>query len=59
MDMGLFDKFKNIFKKEEKEEVQIYDKGLSKTRNNFLDSLMKLNKKHNKVDDEYFEELGN
>ena len=57
MDMGLFDKFKNIFKKEEKEEVQIYDKGLSKTRNNFLDSLMKLNKKHNKVDDEYFEEL--
>ena len=55
--MGLFDKFKNIFKKEEKEEVQIYDKGLSKTRNNFLDSLMKLNKKHNKVDDEYFEEL--
>lgn len=55
--MGLFDKFKNIFKKEEKEEVQIYDKGLSKTRNNFLDSLMKLNKRHNKVDDEYFEEL--
>ena len=34
--MGLFDKFKNIFKKEEKEEVNLYDKGLEKTRNNFL-----------------------
>ena len=32
--MGIFDKFKNIFKKEEKEEVQIYDKGLEKTRDN-------------------------
>ena len=55
--MGLFDKFKNIFKKEEKEEVELYDKGLEKTRNNFLTSLINLNKKHNKVDDEYFEEL--
>ena len=55
--MGLFDKFKNIFKKEEKEEVQIYDKGLEKTRNNFLDALTALNKRHYKVDDTYFEEL--
>ena len=38
--MGLFDKFKNIFKKEEKEEVEVYDKGLEKTRNNFLSSLI-------------------
>lgn len=55
--MGMFDKFKNIFKKEEKEEVELYDKGLEKTRNNFLNSLITLNKKHNKIDDEYFEEL--
>lgn len=55
--MGMFDKFKNIFKKEEKEEVELYDKGLEKTRNNFLNSLINLNKKHNKIDDEYFEEL--
>ncbi len=55
--MGMFDKFKNIFKKEEKEEVEIYDKGLEKTRNNFLNSLITLNKRHNKIDDEYFEEL--
>ena len=26
--MGIFDKFKNIFKKDEKEEIEIYDKGL-------------------------------
>ena len=55
--MGFFDKFKNIFKKEEKEETLLYDKGLEKTRNNFLTSLINLNKKHNKIDDEYFEEL--
>lgn len=55
--MGIFDKFKNVFKKEEKEEVELYDKGLEKTRNNFLTSLINLNKRHNKVDDEYFEEL--
>lgn len=55
--MGLFDKFKNIFKKEEKEEVEIYDKGLEKTRDNFLSALLNLNKKHKIVDDEYFESL--
>lgn len=55
--MGMFDKFKNIFKKEEKEEVKAYDKGLEKTRNNFLNSLIKLNQRHSKIDDEYFEEL--
>ncbi len=55
--MGIFDKFKNIFKKEEKEEVEVYDKGLEKTRNNFLSSLINLNKRHSKIDEEYFEEL--
>jgi len=55
--MGMFDKFKNIFKKEDKEEVELYDKGLEKTRNNFLNSLINLNKRHSKIDDEYFEEL--
>ena len=55
--MGLFDKFKNIFKKEEQEEVELYDKGLEKTRNSFLNSLVSLNKRHSKIDEEYFEEL--
>ena len=55
--MGIFDKFKNIFKKEEKEEVEVYDKGLEKTRNNFLKALLNLNQNHKIVDEEYFENL--
>ncbi len=55
--MGLFDKFKNIFTKEEKEETKSYDEGLKKTRDNFLSSLLNLNKHYTKIDDEYFEEL--
>ena len=55
--MGIFDKFKNVFKKEEKKEVELYDKGLEKTRNNFLSAILKLNKNHNIIDDNYFENL--
>src|SRR5574344_2082615 len=55
--MGLFDKFKKIFTKEEKEETNLYDKGLEKTRNEFVSKLTLLGKKYNKVTDEYFEEL--
>ena len=55
--MGLFDKFKNIFKKEEKEEVNLYDKGLEKTRKNVLSAIINLNKNHSKIDEEYFDEL--
>ena len=29
--MGIFDKFKNLFKKEEEKEVNAYDEGLKKT----------------------------
>lgn len=55
--MGLFDKFKNIFKKEEEIELKKYDEGLEKTRDNLLTSLLKLNKKHSKIDDDYFDNL--
>jgi len=55
--MGLFDKFKNIFKKEEKKEVEIYDKGLEKTRKDFVNKISLLNSKYKKVSNEYFEEL--
>ena len=55
--MGIFDKFKNIFKKEEEKEVKLYDKGLEKTRNNLLSALLTLNKNHSKIDEEYFENL--
>ena len=55
--MGIFDKFKNLFKKEEEAEVKLYDKGLEKTRNNFLASLINLNNSHKIVNDEYFDSL--
>lgn len=60
--MGLFDKFKQIFKTtdsktDSKEELELYDKGLEKTRNDFVSKLTLLNKKHKKVSNEYFEEL--
>ena len=63
--MGLFSKLKDKFKgnissnlTEEKKEVQEkYDKGLEKTRDNFVSSLSLLGKKFTKVNEEYFEEL--
>ena len=55
--MGIFDRFKNVFKKDEKKEIELYDKGLEKTRTNILDSLLSLNKKHKVVDDNYFDNL--
>ena len=44
--MGLFDKFKNIFTKEEKEKVDVYDKGLEKTRKDFSNKISILNSKY-------------
>lgn len=55
--MGLFDKFKNIFKKEEKDDVQAFDKGLEKSRKEFVNKIGLLNSRYKKVNDEYFEEL--
>ncbi len=65
--MGMFDKLKNIFKnteapktkEEEKkqQEVKIYEKGLTKSRNNFVSRLAGLSNKYSKVNNEYFEEL--
>ena len=57
--MGIFDKFKNVFsgKKEVQEEVELYDKGLEKTRKEFNSKLTMLSKKHHAVNDAYFEEL--
>ena len=55
--MGLFDKFKNIFVKKEKEEVELYDKGLEKTRKEFVSKISILNSKYKKVSNDYFDEL--
>lgn len=62
--MGLFDKLKNIVNKkekitteEEKQTVSTYDKGLEKTRKEFVSKLSLLGHKYTKVSEEYFEEL--
>ena len=58
--MGLFSKFKNLVtkKKEEKDEsVEVYDKGLEKTREEVISKLSVLGIKYTKVSEEYFEEL--
>ena len=55
--MGIFDKLKKVFKKEEKKDLEVYDKGLEKTRKEFVSELSLLGIKYTKVTDEYFEEL--
>ena len=57
--MGLFDKFKKIFKKEDKKDLEVYDKGLEKTRKEFVSELNLLGIKYRKVNEEYYEELEN
>ena len=59
--MGLFDKLKKTFKKEvtteEKKEVELYDRGLTKTRDNFVSKLVNLTDKHHKITEEFFMDL--
>lgn len=58
--MGIFDKIKNIFtekKEKEPENLKKYEKGLEKTRSDFVFKLNSLNKKYKKVSNEYFDEL--
>ena len=57
--MELFAKFKKAFakKEENQEEVEIYEKGLEKTRKEFVNELSVLGHKYTKVSDEYFDEL--
>ena len=57
--MGIFDKFKNVFKKEEVIETKSYEKGLEKTRKEFTSKLNLLTLKYNIIDEEYYEELEN
>ena len=61
--MGLFDKIKKVFSKEVKEEtkqeINLYDKGLKKSRNEFVSKLSNLSKKYKFVNEDYFEELEN
>ena len=61
--MGLFDKLKKLVskkeEKEEKKELEVYEKGLEKTRKEFVSKLNLLGIKYHKVSEEYFEELEN
>ena len=54
--MGLFSKIKNVFVNK-KDEVEKYDKGLEKTRKEFISQLSNLSRKYKNIDDDYFEEL--
>lgn len=64
--MGLFDKLKNLVSKKEtiknedkveKEQLEVYEKGLTKSRDEFVSKLSLLGVKYTKVSEEYFEEL--
>ncbi len=55
--MGIFDKIKKVFTKEEKNTVEKYDKGLEKSRTYFVSQLSSLSKKYKNIDVDYFEEL--
>jgi fused signal recognition particle receptor len=55
--MGLFDKLKNMFTKNDSLDIKVYDEGLSKTRKSFFDKLNILNSKYKQLTDDYFEEL--
>lgn len=54
--MGLFDKLKTVFKKEDKS-VSTYEKGLSKTRKSFVNKLANLSKTYDEINENFFEEL--
>ena len=68
--MGIFNKIKNMFQgnkendvdfKESKdvvqEEVKVYEKGLSKSREGFVSKLANLTNKYRTINDDYFDEL--
>ncbi len=62
--MGILDKLKKIVSKKEevketKELMETYEKGLAKTRKEFVSKLSLLGLKYTKVNEEYFEELEN
>lgn len=55
--MGIFDKLKKVFTKEQSEDIKKYDKGLEKSRKEFVSELSNLSKKYKNISSDYFEEL--
>ena len=53
--MGLFDKLKSVFVN--KKDTNLYEKGLTKSRNNFVSKLTNLNDKYKEICEDYFDEL--
>ena len=65
--MGFFNKLKNMFQsnkkietveeQEQQEEIKVYEKGLSKSREGFVSKLANLTNKYRTINDDYFDEL--
>lgn len=55
--MGFFDKIKTAFNKGDKKGVKVYEKGLTKSRDNFVSKLINITNKYEKINEEYFYEL--
>lgn len=56
--MGIFSKLKKTFSLQKKEnEIVVYDKGLEKSRKEFVSQLSNLSKKYKNISEDYFEEL--
>ena len=55
--MGLFKFLKEKFSKNKSEEVESFNKGMEKSRENFANKMDKIAKKSKKVNKEYFDEL--
>ena len=70
--MGIFNKIKNMFKnddvskindtfesdsKSESKDVEVYEKGLTKSREGFVSKLSNLTNRYKKINEDYFEEL--
>jgi len=55
--MGLFNKIKQAFIKEPKENTEKYIDGLTKTREDFVNKLSLLGIKYTKIDEKFYEEL--
>ena len=65
--MGFFNKLKTMFQanksdenkvsEEQQEEVNVYEKGLSKSREGFVSKLANLTNKYRTINDDYFDEL--
>ncbi len=53
--MGIFDKIKKVFSN--KDNIDKYDEGLTKTRDNFVNKLNLLGIKYTKISDEFYDEL--